>query len=687
MPDESIVQGGAAEIVEGSSQPTSRSRDGRWKSEFSNPLSDLRRFLHNHLGSGSGRTSSKKESTQKNERPRPTQSNSRRGTDSPPWSSTNAGLTKKYGKFGKTLGVGAGGTVRVIKRSKDHVPLAVKEFRARCPDEREKDYIKKVTAEFCIGSTLHHINIISTLDIIRDNNHYYQVMEYAPIELFAVVMSGKMGFNEINCVFRQIVDGVDYLHGLGLAHRDLKIDNCVMTSDGIVKIIDFGTATVFQVPGKSALSATGIVGSDPYLAPEVLTRQTYDARMTDIWSLAIVYMCMVLKRFPWKIPDPDADPSFKLFLLAHPELGGIEPASLLDDEDEIVDADHETSHITGEMSPKSRYGPVLETSGAEKLLRQFSDETGTAQIRTAYEAGYDISAASTNNSSSVTPVATREGTISREMPQPSHSSQSLNPYRQHTSDEGYEIPSLSSSVVYESESPSMSVAHSPPDNGVFKEKGPTDFNEDPQPRAADSIFRILPLRSRSCLSRMLMLDPSKRATIGDLLRGRRYGAPDSAISATVYAQQQQQQQVAESAEQMSPDARPVDASGIKGISEQPHRLLPYGTMEPYVDEFEDDEDFGDDWLKSINTCSHWISHTNELQSSSSAFTLAPLTSSTPVPRQGSPLLTDENCFADMGFRSTDDIFDKPPIRPPPNHMHVSQHSVQEPKRRLFPRRE
>ena len=166
MPDESIVQGAATEMVEGSSQPTSRSRDGRWKSEFSNPLSDLRRFLHNHLGSGSSRTNSKKESTQKNERPRPTQSNLRRGTDSPPWSSTNAGLTKKYGKFGKTLGVGAGGTVRVIKRSKDHVPLAVKEFRARCPDEREKDYIKKVTAEFCIGSTLHHINIISTLDII-----------------------------------------------------------------------------------------------------------------------------------------------------------------------------------------------------------------------------------------------------------------------------------------------------------------------------------------------------------------------------------------------------------------------------------------------------------------------------------------------------------------------------------------
>ena len=121
---------------------------------------------------------------------------SHRDIDLPPWS--GAGISKKYGKFGKTLGIGAGGTVRVIKRSKDQAQLAVKEFRHRRPDESEKEYIKKVTAEFCIGSTLHHINIIKTVDIIRDNDLFFEVMEYAPIELFAIVMSGKMGFNEIN---------------------------------------------------------------------------------------------------------------------------------------------------------------------------------------------------------------------------------------------------------------------------------------------------------------------------------------------------------------------------------------------------------------------------------------------------------------------------------------------------------
>jgi serine/threonine protein kinase len=121
-------------------------------------------------------------------------------------------------------------------------------------------------------------------------------------------------------VFRQICDGVEYLHELGLAHRDLKLDNCVMTTNNVVKLIDFGTATVFHYPGKAYQRATGIVGSDPYLAPEVITQDNYDPRKTDVWSVAIIFMCMVLRRFPWKIPDAKADPSFRAFVNGHPEL-------------------------------------------------------------------------------------------------------------------------------------------------------------------------------------------------------------------------------------------------------------------------------------------------------------------------------------------------------------------------------
>jgi serine/threonine protein kinase len=255
---------------------------------------------------------------------------------------TQAHISKKYGKWGRVLGSGAGGTVRLIKASNKnggHI-FAVKEFRPKRTGESEKEYQKKVTAEFCVGSTLKHPNIIETVDIVCDHGHYYevccvlnsfalisistfstfQVMEYAPYDLFSVVMSGKMCRPEIYCVFRQICDGVEYLHELGLAHRDLKLDNCVMTTNNVVKLIDFGTATVFHYPGKACERATGVVGSDPYLAPEVITQENYDPRKTDVWSVAIIFMCMVLRRFPWKIPDAKADPSFRAFVNAHPEL-------------------------------------------------------------------------------------------------------------------------------------------------------------------------------------------------------------------------------------------------------------------------------------------------------------------------------------------------------------------------------
>ena len=155
-------------------------------------------------------------------------------------------LTSKWGRLGKVLGSGAGGSVRLMKRSEDGTVFAVKEFRPRHSYESEKDYVKKLTAEFCIGSTLHHGNIIETLDIVSEKGKWYEVMEYAPFDLFAIVMTGKMSRAEITCCWLQILSGVTYLHSMGLAHRDLKLDNVVVNEHGIMKIIDFGSAHVFQ---------------------------------------------------------------------------------------------------------------------------------------------------------------------------------------------------------------------------------------------------------------------------------------------------------------------------------------------------------------------------------------------------------------------------------------------------------
>lgn len=172
------------------------------------------------------------------------------------------GLTSKYGKLGKVLGSGAGGSVRLMKRKDDGTVFAVKEFRARHTYETEKEYNKKVTAEFCVGSTLHHGNIIETLDILQEKGRWYEVMEYAPFDLFAIVMTGRMSREEITCCFLQILNGVTYLHSLGLAHRDLKLDNVVVSDKGIMKIIDFGSAHVFKYPFENeSVPAKGILNS------------------------------------------------------------------------------------------------------------------------------------------------------------------------------------------------------------------------------------------------------------------------------------------------------------------------------------------------------------------------------------------------------------------------------------------
>ena len=206
-------------------------------------MSDLKRFF------GIGHHKSKGSQLQSASTSR---SLNRGGTKTPPAASEpfadDHGLQSKYGKFGRVLGTGAGGSVRLIRRSADNTLFAVKQFRDRHSYESERDYSKKVTAEFCIGSTLHHGNIIETLDIVHEHGHWYEVMEYAPYELFAIVMSGKMSREEISCCFLQIFNGVTFLHSMGLAHRDLKLDNVVVNQYGIMKIIDFGSATVFRYP-------------------------------------------------------------------------------------------------------------------------------------------------------------------------------------------------------------------------------------------------------------------------------------------------------------------------------------------------------------------------------------------------------------------------------------------------------
>ncbi|CAL9730035.1 hypothetical protein MOUN0_I05028 [Monosporozyma unispora] len=240
-------------------------------------------------------------------------------------------IKDKYGEIGKLLGSGANGSVHIITRQSDHIKFAIKQFRARQYKESNTHYFKRCNQEYLIGSSLKHCNIVDIIDFIMikdessnatSNYLYYEIMEFLPIDLFNVVMSNDMSRFEINCCFKQLLEAVTFLHEQGIAHRDLKLDNCCMTSDGILKLIDFGSSFVFQYPFEpQQIMATGVMGSDPYLSPELyspdnkgFTQDEYNAAKVDIWSLAIIYCCMILRRFPWKCPR-SSDLNFKTFLM------------------------------------------------------------------------------------------------------------------------------------------------------------------------------------------------------------------------------------------------------------------------------------------------------------------------------------------------------------------------------------
>lgn len=460
-------------------------------------------------------------------------------------------LCMKYGKLGKILGSGAGGSVRLVTRDADNVTFAVKEFRAKKSNETMREYAKKCTAEFCIGSTLDHPNVIKTLDIISDSSscHYYEVMEYCPIDFFAVVMSGKMNRSEINCCFKQLTEGVKYLHSIGLAHRDLKLDNCVISTGGILKIIDFGSAIVFKYPfDNHIVKCHGIVGSDPYLAPEVFsTTEKYDPRFVDIWSVAIIYCCMTLKRFPWKIPR-ESDNSFRLYSMPdeqpHDYVKSAEQHKVLlakRKEDKLKKLKEEQE---GKESGETKDKPKVIEEKKDKPQEQqqkVDDKLDTDKKDQQQNSNEDQSESQSKNSNKTEPHSPKAGEFekvdmangSEDVSKPDNTDKAENKPVQEiqvTNADEHENTSLKASQHGGS---SSALKHSSGDSkhsilkNSDKKQSKADHLDKPKTQAHPHhhhrqlqgpyrLMRILPHASRPLISKMLTIDVSKRATMQDI---------------------------------------------------------------------------------------------------------------------------------------------------------------------------
>jgi protein-serine/threonine kinase len=244
-------------------------------------------------------------------------------------------LVEKYGKCQEVVGRGAFGIVRISHKKvggSGEKLFAVKEFRRR-PEETEKKYSKRLTAEFCISSSLRHPNVIHTLDLLKDaKGDYCEVMEFcAGGDLYSLVLSsGKLEVQEADCFFKQMMRGVEYLHEMGVAHRDLKPENLLLTTRGALKITDFGNGECFRMAWETdAHMVTGLCGSAPYIAPEEYTDKEFDARAVDVWACGVIYMAMRTGRHLWRVAKKDEDEFYARYLEGRRDEEGYGPIESL----------------------------------------------------------------------------------------------------------------------------------------------------------------------------------------------------------------------------------------------------------------------------------------------------------------------------------------------------------------------
>jgi serine/threonine protein kinase len=132
-------------------------------------------------------------------------------------------------------------------------------------------------------------------------------------DLFTTIKAGQMTGSEINCCFRQLLDGIHYLHSVGVAHRDIKPENLLLAGNRL-KISDFGVSDVVQMTWEKKRNLSeGVYGSEPYIAPEIWTQKIYDAIKVDIWSAAIVFYSLHTGSIPWRLAKTE-DPNYNQYV-------------------------------------------------------------------------------------------------------------------------------------------------------------------------------------------------------------------------------------------------------------------------------------------------------------------------------------------------------------------------------------
>ena len=163
---------------------------------------------------------------------------------------------------------------------------------------------------------LSHQYLCSFHEKKKCKHHTSLVMEYCPGKDLKTIMqsqNGGGGLPEdlVRKILHQIVTGIDYMHGQGYVHRDLKLGNIMLTDRHVVKIIDFGMATKLS-DIKSSERGDNMFGTRSYMAPEIFMDAVHNARKVDVWSIGAVFYTMLTGRQPFKYDSSrDSLPEFE----------------------------------------------------------------------------------------------------------------------------------------------------------------------------------------------------------------------------------------------------------------------------------------------------------------------------------------------------------------------------------------